>query len=68
MDRLTASHGVAPSWSAYLDILTIDEDYAREVWEECDAASPEDAWTAAVIEWLDSGLRDWRTRPWAASF
>ena len=38
---------VAPSWNAYLDLLVIDEDYAREVWEE--AQEGPDEWAAAVV-------------------
>ncbi len=56
---------VASSWNAYLDVLTIDEEYARELWEEA-TADPFDDWSSAVVSWLDSGLPGWRQRPWAS--
>lgn len=55
---------VAATWSAYLDMLTLEEDYAREVWAEAQV-NPDAAWTAAVVAWLDSGLPEWRTASWA---
>jgi cell wall assembly regulator SMI1 len=54
---------VAESWDSYLDLLTIDEDYAREVWEEANA-KPDASWIDAVTEWLDSGLPNWRSLNW----
>lgn len=56
---------VAPNWNAYLDMLTIDEDYASELWDEA-KAEPTSEWSFAVVAWLDSGLPGWRQRPWAA--
>lgn len=61
--RSTMGGQVAPSWNDYLDMLTLDEDYAREVWEEAQI-NPDPDWTNAVVTWLDSGLRDWRTTSW----
>ena len=55
---------VAPSWDAYMDMLTLEEDYAQEVWQEAQI-DPDEDWTRAVVAWLDSGLPDWRTAPWA---
>ena len=63
-NRSTMGGPVAPSWNAYLDMLTLDQGYAQEVWEEAQA-NPDDEWTEAVISWLDSGLPDWRTASWA---
>jgi hypothetical protein len=55
---------VSPDWDGYLAMLTIDEDYASDVWADA-RAGHDDAWTTAVIAWLDSGLPDWRSRGWA---
>jgi len=57
---------VARSWESYLDMLTIDEDYAREVWEEA-GANTDPTWTAQVVDWLDSGLPGWRSCTWAGA-
>lgn len=61
--RSTMGGEVAPSWNDYVDMLTLDEDYAREVWEEAQI-DPDPEWTDAVVAWLDSGLPDWRTTSW----
>lgn len=61
--RSTIGGQVAPSWNDYLDMLTLDEDYAREVWEEAHI-NPDPDWTTAVVAWLDSGLPEWRTASW----
>lgn len=60
-------HGgvVAPSWTEYLGMLTVDEDMAREVWQDArDGAEPD--WLPSVTHWLDSAFPDWRSRPWAS--
>lgn len=54
----------ASNWDAYMHMLTIEEDYAQEVWQEAQI-DPDEDWTRAVVAWLDSGLPDWRTAAWA---
>jgi cell wall assembly regulator SMI1 len=58
---------VAGSWGEYLALLTIDEEYARDVWSEArKEMAPSDLdWRTSVERWLDSGIPDWRSRPWA---
>ncbi|KRC53021.1 hypothetical protein ASE19_11555 [Nocardioides sp. Root79] len=64
LNRTNMGGEVAESWDAYLDLLTIDEDYARDVWEEA-VSSPDASWMTAVTAWLDSALPNWRSRGWA---
>jgi hypothetical protein len=57
---------VADDFDAYLDALFIEEDHARRAWEGAQHPTAADDWRDAVRWWLDDGLADWRTRPWAA--
>jgi hypothetical protein len=56
---------VGDSFNAYLDGLFIDEDSARYEWETAQHPSVSAQRRDAVRRWLDQGLPDWRTRPWA---
>ncbi|WP_020579867.1 SMI1/KNR4 family protein [Actinopolymorpha alba] len=58
---------VAPSIDSYLDALFIEEGIAQLTWEDVEDTSPSDRWRRVVEDWLDAGLTDWRTRPWAAT-
>lgn len=65
-DNIDRGGAVAADWQGYLDMLTVDEEYAEEVWTD-NQPDPDPSWTAALVSWLDSGLPDWRSRPWAAA-
>jgi SMI1/KNR4 family protein SUKH-1 len=53
---------VAPSFDAFLDMLYIDDESAEMQWRDAQGA---DDWLRIVELWLDTGLPDWRGRPWA---
>lgn len=53
---------VAASLGEFLDMLYIHDEMAEMHWR--DAQGAED-WQPVVEMWLESGLPDWRSRPWA---
>jgi SMI1 / KNR4 family (SUKH-1) len=57
---------LALDFDAYLDALFIEEDHAQMAWEDAQHSSVDDHWRDAVRQWLDQGLPEWRTRPWAS--
>jgi cell wall assembly regulator SMI1 len=57
---------VAESWTEYLSMLTVNEELARDIWEDArDGAEP--GWLPSVVHWLDAGLPGWRSLPWAGN-
>lgn len=45
-------------------MLEVDPQLAEEIWEDArEHAEPE--WLPSVIHWLDAGLPEWRSFPWA---
>ncbi|GLY84867.1 SMI1/KNR4 family protein [Actinoallomurus iriomotensis] len=59
------SGALADDFDAYLDALFIDRDLAEDTWADTAHLDPADPWRRVVEQWLDGGLADWRTRPWA---
>jgi SMI1 / KNR4 family (SUKH-1) len=53
---------VSPSFDAFLETLYIHDESAELQWRDAQEA---DDWLRIVEVWLDSGLPDWRSRPWA---
>lgn len=53
---------VAASFEEFLGMLYIHDEIAEMQWRDAQGL---DDWLPVVETWLDSGLPDWRSRPWA---